>query len=44
MQETAWPTRPVFCGNVDNMFRRLASPTEAWYEGKWLPGEFELVN
>jgi hypothetical protein len=23
---------------------RLYSPTEAWYEGKWLPGEFELVQ
>jgi len=23
---------------------RLYSPTEAWYEGKWLPGEFELVK
>ena len=23
---------------------RLYSPTEAWYEGKWLPGEIELVE
>ena len=23
---------------------RLYSPTEAWFEGKWLPGEFELVD
>jgi len=23
---------------------RLYSPTKAWYEGKWLPGEFELVK
>ena len=23
---------------------RLYSPTEAWYEGKWLPGEIELVK
>jgi hypothetical protein len=23
---------------------RLYSPTEAWFEGKWLPGEFELVE
>ena len=23
---------------------RLYSPTEAWHEGKWLPGEIELVN
>jgi hypothetical protein len=23
---------------------RLYSPTEAWYEGKWLPGEIELVD
>jgi hypothetical protein len=22
----------------------LYSPTEAWYEGKWLPGEIELVK
>jgi len=23
---------------------RLYSPTEAWFEGEWLPGEFELVE
>jgi len=23
---------------------RLYSPTEAWFEGEWLPGEFELVQ
>jgi hypothetical protein len=23
---------------------RLYSPTEAWYDGKWLPGEFELIQ
>jgi len=23
---------------------RLYSPTEEWYEGKWLPGEIEIVN
>ncbi len=23
---------------------RLYSPTEAWYEGKWLPGELQLVQ
>jgi len=23
---------------------RLYSPTKAWYEGEWLPGEFELVK
>ena len=23
---------------------RLYSPTEAWYEGKWLPGEIELMK
>ena len=23
---------------------RLYSPTEEWYEGKWLPGEIELVK
>jgi hypothetical protein len=23
---------------------RLYSPTEAWYDGKWLPGEIELVQ
>ena len=24
--------------------RKRHIPTEAWYEGKWLPGEFELVK
>ena len=23
---------------------RLYSPTEAWFEGEWLPGEFEVVK
>ena len=23
---------------------RVYSPTEAWFEGKWLPGEFELME
>lgn len=23
---------------------RLYSPTEEWYEGAWLPGEFEMIN
>jgi hypothetical protein len=26
------------------MVLRLYSPSETWYEGKWRPGEIELVK
>ena len=34
----AVPKKGWFC------LLRLYSPTEGWYEGKWLPGEIELVE